>query len=615
MSKLKTFQLLFASILSVTLVSHSMAHERTPLEKFKHYEHDAETEVIHIVVKFKEGTGVRMRNGVLALVQKKSGTVKRMPAGVTAGMVSDDSIAVSQLAHNHGHSVKRLINRTEEELDELKEKGEAKTNTKLSNLNLYYKISVNSKSKFANVKDLVKKLNTIKSVEIAYAAPKPSMATIPQKILPPTAGQTAITPAAVTPNYKSQQGYLDGPSRNGVNAQNAWVYPGARGKNVKVFDVEGAWQLTHEDFPSLINNLRTNTTISGWLEHGTAVLGVMAGTDNGIGVTGIASNASYGVSSFNDRTSAVAAITTAAVAAGPGGIILIEMHTTGPITTQCACNNTQCNYVPMEYYQAYYDTIKTATANGVIVLSAAGNGSINMDHPTYKNSFNRSVRDSGSIMVAASLSSRNAPACFTNYGSRIDVHGWGQRVVTTGYGDLLNGGSNQKYTRSFSGTSSATPIVAGSAASIQGARLAKGLKPFNSLEMRKLLVSTGTPQAFNNSVKIGPLPNIRAAIETFNGGGGNVITSSGISSPVSNSTLSGSSVNFKWIVPEQSTNAWLYVGSTQGGREYYSSDQSTNSTGITVSGLPVNGQKLYVRFWFYQSGAWDYMDYIYNAFK
>ena len=43
---------------------------------------------------------------------------------------------------------------------------------------------------------------------------------------------------------------------------------------------------------------------------------------------------------------------------------------------------------------------------------------------------------------------------FSNYGSRVDLQGWGEAVVTTGYGDLYNEhpDSNWDYTNSFSGT-------------------------------------------------------------------------------------------------------------------------------------------------------------------
>ena len=81
-------------------------------------------------------------------------------------------------------------------------------------------------------------------------------------------------------------------------------------------------------------------------------------------------------------------------------------------------------------------------------------------------------------------------------------------MTTTGYGDAFYGGGdiNQRYTYSFSGTSSASPIVVGSAAAIQSYfKNVKG-STLNSYALRQLLVNTGTPQAGTNH--IGPLPNL-----------------------------------------------------------------------------------------------------------
>ena len=51
---------------------------------------------------------------------------------------------------------------------------------------------------------------------------------------------------------------------------------------------------------------------------------------------------------------------------------------------------------------------------------------------------------------------------FSNYGSRVDCQGWGFEVTSTGYGSLQGGGSRDLwYTDTFSGTSSASPIVTG----------------------------------------------------------------------------------------------------------------------------------------------------------
>jgi len=152
----------------------------------------------------------------------------------------------------------------------------------------------------------------------------------------------------------------------------------------------------------------------------------------------------------------------------------------------------------------------------VIVVEAAGNGSMNLDSPIYGGLFNRNVRDSGAILVGAGTAGNRVPECWSNYGSRVDVQGWGDSVTTLGYGDFaMLGGSDDRqwYTANFSGTSSASPIVTGAAASIQGMRKARGMANLDSCQMRRLLSQTGTAQA-SSSRNIGPLPNLRTAFDS-----------------------------------------------------------------------------------------------------
>ena len=110
---------------------------------------------------------------------------------------------------------------------------------------------------------------------------------------------------------------------------------------------------------------------------------------------------------------------------------------------------------------------------------------------------------------------------WTNYGSRVDVHGWGDSVATLGYGDsgewsrVNRDDSRQFYTGGFSGTSSASPIVAGAVAAIQGIRKTRSLPVLDPFQMRRTLRDTGTPQSEPASRNIGPLPNLRAALNRW----------------------------------------------------------------------------------------------------
>jgi len=453
------------------------------------------------VVKFHEGTRVRLRGVLIALERDDRDRRDLAARGLNEARVDHD-IAESQRLISiepHVRDIGRLFQQDEDLLAERRRRGEERSGRELADLNLYYRLSLLPKTTADQEKELLAALNALASVEIAYAQSPPRP---PVDIPPPT------------PNFESFQGYLD-PAPLGIDARYSWTQPGGRGQGVRIVDVEGAWKTTHEDLPPLFYQGGVQTTIPGWLQHGTAVLGEMVAPNNGYGVTGIANLAQAGYESFQNQGVA-SAITNAVAAAGLGGLVLLEVQYSGPSTpsSPCGCAGSCCDCVPVEYFQAEFDAIALATANGTIVVEAGANGATDLDDPVYGGLFNRSVRDSGAILVGASNSTDQAPTCFTNFGSRIDVHGWGWNVTTTGYGDLFNGGGdeNQYYTSVFGGTSSASPIVVGTAADLQGVALARGFGAITPADVRWRLNDTGTPQASDTRL-IGPQPNLRAAIE------------------------------------------------------------------------------------------------------
>jgi hypothetical protein len=218
---------------------------------------------------------------------------------------------------------------------------------------------------------LVDRLNELDVVELAYLAPIPKGADV----------------APATPNFQNRQGYL-GPAPRGIDARYAWTIRGGTGSLVKIIDVESGWNLNHEDLPSVfITDGRVDDDDDS-RQHGTAVLGVMLGRQDGVGVTGIVPNASGGVVSVN-RGLGIAyyqnvaeAVLLAAMKLSEGDVILIEQHSRGPGNdgdcTACINSNgkprDQCGYIAMEYWNDIFDAVNAATASGVIVVEAAGNG-------------------------------------------------------------------------------------------------------------------------------------------------------------------------------------------------------------------------------------------------
>jgi subtilisin family serine protease len=335
--------------------------------------------------------------------------------------------------------------------------------------------------------------------------------------------------AAGSRNFEPAQGYLYAPP-SGIGAAEVWHLAGAKGKGITICDIEGNWNRKHEDLPTGIQ-LIGGTVINdiGWTNHGTAVLGEMVAQPNPKGAVGISHQAKAVVQSavVNNVFNTAAAITNATNVLKAGDVILIELQATGP-------NN---KYVAMQYWGDVFLAIQAATAKGITVVEAAGNGDENFDLAVFNNTGLQ--KDSGAIVVGAgvppsnhvdfdgfgpplpSYTSLGVPRSriwFSNYGKILNVQGWGWHVTTLGYGDAQGGASqNTWYTLRFSGTSSASPIVTGAVACLQGRAKAKNGTPLSPNKIRQILMKTGTPQEPGPGVpltqNIGPLVNLAAAIK------------------------------------------------------------------------------------------------------
>ncbi len=371
----------------------------------------------------------------------------------------------------------------------------------LPDLNMWYQLTLDTN---VDLDNFVARLNELDVVDVAELAPLPA------------------PPSAITSDFTGNQGYV-GPATDGIDAQYSWLISGGNGAGVTIYDVEYAWNQTHEDLskangiPLLLNPGDTGVDPFPETEnhHGTAVLGQIIADNDSKGITGISWGSDVGMAPANTANlwyNPANAILLAIADGQAGDVILIEQQTV-------VCGITPGVYGPLEWWSAVFDVIQTATANGFIVVEAAGNGSRNLDGATCLNLFNRSVRDSGAIIVGAGGSPDGSDLkklSFSSYGSRVDVQGWGNNVMTTGYGyyhknaDALSD-RDFWYTSSFGGTSSASPMVAGAAANLQGIAKQNGML-LTPAEIRDLLVATGTPQRGSPSINIGPRPNLKAAI-------------------------------------------------------------------------------------------------------
>lgn len=473
-----------------------------PSQTIVHEHHQGE----QLILKFVHGSDVRLRGGQFV-------SANDLP----------ELVQINQQLAASGASIRRLIERPEAELDAWRAEGEARSGLVLHDLNLFFLVELPDTDQLGANCDAC---NSFDLVELAYpvgtlsdpVAPRGTELPELSSTLSMTGGLPRLPSAAIgllsrtvwqpnapqlpAPDYESDQGYRRA-APLGIDADYGQNFSGGRGEGTTIADVETGWTHDHEDIRH--KSLNQFIGLAGapypW-DHGTAVLGELVGEDNATGVKGSVHQADVLMSSHLGSVANIpTAIANATAAAGPGDFVVLEVQ----------CYSSAPSPHPCEYDAAIFATVQTATAAGTHVFAAAGNGANNLDSSAYGGLFDRNVRDSGAVMCGASDGSSLNTASFSNYGTRLDVHGWGFDVTTTGYGDLYNGGSVQtEYTAAFSGTSSATPIVTGAGVmvhSIHREAFGRGLEP---LTLRSLLASTGTPQGSGG--RIGPRPNVRAAI-------------------------------------------------------------------------------------------------------
>ncbi|WP_300569699.1 S8/S53 family peptidase [Flavobacterium sp.] len=377
-----------------------------------------------------------------------------------------------------------------------------------------------------------------------------------------------------TTNYESNQTYLN--ANPGVNMTYAWGL-GLIGNGIKIRDVEYGFNKNHEELVDVNASLATGMTISSsattaYTEHGTAVLGIVMADKGAYGISGMAYGAQeiiqfpeWQQSGYN-RVFAVSQAVANSIA---GDVIIYEMQTGGQAS----------NYVPAEFNQAVWDLTKAATDAGVIIVAAAGNGNENLDGGYYAAYRNRG--DSGAIIVGAGTPDINHnKISYSTYGARVDVQGWGNSVRATGYGDFsqFGGDFNQSYT-DFSGTSSATPIVASCAIVLQSYWHSLTGSYMTSVQMRDLLKLTGIAQGTGGN--IGKLPNMQAAIGQINTLSVQENSGQVLFTIFPNPAKDKITINLQ---QDNSVNAKVEIMNTIG-QKVYSSSISLGNNDISIAGL------------------------------
>ncbi len=355
-----------------------------------------------------------------------------------------------------------------------------------------------------NPDDLLKELKKWRSIEkvyVDYPVPDPFV-------------NDSDDPRAV------DQDYLDA-APGGIDARYAWGFAGGDGAGVAVIDMERGWTFNHEDLAAHGITLLHGTLLNSSRAHGTSVLGEICAVDNNLGCVGIAPNvASVNTVSYSGSTrpnAIIAAIQNLTF----GDVLILEAQVTVPGTTSLLG--------PCEVLDGDFDAIRLATALGIIVVEAGGNGTNNGSTPPFdldayidpagirslfRDPTNPDFKDSGAIIVSASSSGApHTRMSWAPHGNRIDCFAWGQNINTLSSDSM---GATAMYTTGFNGTSGASPIITGAAIVIQGIFQNNFGFRLSPRQMRAMLSNplTGTLPAATETTQFGVLPNLRSIIDT-----------------------------------------------------------------------------------------------------
>jgi len=291
-------------------------------------------------------------------------------------------------------------------------------------------------------------------------------------------------------------GQAGGLDNEDILAPEAWNSR-SKSPNITVAIIDSGIQLDH---PDLINNIWINSDeifgngfdddgngyvddASGWNfpasspypfpdEHGTHVAGIIgAEGNNGIGVAGVSWDVQLmPLDVFNGSKGASDAdIVNAIYYAANNGADVINMSLG---STYYNANLSDFKRYEPYGYSLYYDALTYAVNQGITVVIAAGNDDLNNDsHLSVPAAFSEVI---DGVVSVASLSNSGDLSWYTNYGSSVTIAAPGGNADGSVVGEIISTIPYSDY-YGLSGTSMASPIVAGAAALIKAEN--KNLSP------------------------------------------------------------------------------------------------------------------------------------------
>ncbi len=194
-----------------------------------------------------------------------------------------------------------------------------------------------------------------------------------------------------------------------IQAEQVWPRWGQGGGAVRVAVLDTGVDQSHPDLPLpvLSNSFIATESVEDLNSHGSHCSGTVLGSDNSIGVVGVAPSARLMIgkvlaNSGGGPFSGVAAGIDWAVANG-ARVVSMSLGGTG-------------------FSQALSDSCQAALNAGVLVVASAGNN--NNSVPSYPGSLS-------SVMAVAAVDSGGAKAWFSNFGSQVSVAAPGVSVQST----------------------------------------------------------------------------------------------------------------------------------------------------------------------------------------
>lgn len=301
-----------------------------------------------------------------------------------------------------------------------------------------------------------------------------------------------FAPGGVTPDFTARQTYLGDWATTqtlALNVRAAWGNKAATGRGATVRHLDFGVYRNHEDLGHI--TVVTSRPETDDCNHGTASVGCIAATKNSSGVTGIAYDCQFYFYDTGDFDKIVAD-------AQAGDIVSLDIQF-----------GSDGVYFPAIHVKSWWDKIFALSSNRVTVVLAAGNGGLDLSP---ESGAMHDYGDSGGMLVGACDHVTGRRLSFSNYGHYTSyVCAWGDwSVTTTGYGDLQTVSNERNYTKSFAGTSSATPLVAGALAVLQGYSLTAHQYLIGPYWMRDILGYTGGSQGVEDL--IGRRPNVYSAL-------------------------------------------------------------------------------------------------------